>query len=202
MLASEMSHSVLHAYLPTQKQVFHLLKSKFSIESPVDSQPGESKSCLEGHYLTSNSAGVPCVLIFLFLLGSSALKACDTCMSCQPAVRAVACREQYVEAQLAKRLGRTQDAADAAPLDAQQRAEQELYGVPENLKASGPTIWAWRHLLPAVMVAAFCSASMLHQPSELWLTHRPCTACLVQHAARPMAFREQHGSAPFARLVR
>lgn len=45
-------------------------------------------------------------------------------------------REKYVEAQLAKRLGRAKDAADAAPLDAQQRAEQELYGVPENLKAS------------------------------------------------------------------
>lgn len=47
-------------------------------------------------------------------------------------------REKYVEAQLAKRLGRTTDAADAAPLDAQQRAEQELYGVPENLKARKP----------------------------------------------------------------
>lgn len=45
-------------------------------------------------------------------------------------------REKYVEAQLAKRLGRAKEAADAAPLDAQQRAEQELYGVPENLKAS------------------------------------------------------------------
>ena len=45
------------------------------------------------------------------------------------------CREKYVEMQLAKRLGRTDAAADAAPLDAQQRAEQELYGVPDNLKA-------------------------------------------------------------------
>ena len=42
-----------------------------------------------------------------------------------------------MEAQLAKRLGRAKDAADAAaPLDAQQRAEQELYGVPENLKVT------------------------------------------------------------------
>ena len=45
-------------------------------------------------------------------------------------------REKYVETQLAKRLGRTEDAADTAPLDAQEREEQELYGVPENLKAS------------------------------------------------------------------
>ena len=48
------------------------------------------------------------------------------------------CREKYVETQLAKRLGRTDAAADAAPLDAQQRAEQELYGVPDNLKARRP----------------------------------------------------------------
>ena len=48
------------------------------------------------------------------------------------------CREKYVETQLAKRLGRSDAAADAAPLDAQQRAEQELYGVPDNLKARRP----------------------------------------------------------------
>jgi len=47
-------------------------------------------------------------------------------------------REKYVEAQLAKRLGRTDAAAEAAaPLDAQQREEQELYGIPENLKVCG-----------------------------------------------------------------
>lgn len=47
-------------------------------------------------------------------------------------------REMYVETQLAKRLGRADAAAAAqAPLDAQQREEQELYGIPENLKARG-----------------------------------------------------------------
>ena len=45
-------------------------------------------------------------------------------------------REKYVEMQLAKRLGRAKEAANTEPLDAQQREEQELYGVPENLKAS------------------------------------------------------------------
>ncbi|KAK9841009.1 hypothetical protein WJX81_005270 [Elliptochloris bilobata] len=43
--------------------------------------------------------------------------------------------EKYVETQLAKRLGRSKDATENVPVDAQTREDQELYGVPENLKA-------------------------------------------------------------------
>ena len=97
-----------------------------------------------------------------------------------------------MEAQLAKRLGRAKDAADAAaPLDAQQRAEQELYGVPENLKArdlgSG-------HGRLDVHVRLCCMYPVM---SSKW---RPCTAYLVWHALlwysleMPMWLHEHSGT--------
>ena len=88
-------------------------------------------------------------------------------------------REKYVEAQLAKRLGRAKDAADVAPLDAQQRAEQELYGVPENLKARDIVLGRGSNPLPrgGTSVCLCC-----WHPVMLSSGWRPCTAYLEWHA--------------------
>ncbi len=86
-------------------------------------------------------------------------------------------REKYVEAQLAKRLGRTDAAAAAAaPLDAQQREEQELYGIPENLKVCGvvpeQAHWVFTSSAccpgPVTSTTAHTAAAVLSWNMDVW----------------------------------
>lgn len=43
-------------------------------------------------------------------------------------------REKYIEAQLAKRLGRKKPSETADTADVEQTEEDELYSIPENLR--------------------------------------------------------------------